>query len=350
MKKGFKLLCVMAIIFMTTGCVKIDINMDINKDKSMNLTLLEAVDEKLLQGSGETAFDEDQIKELEKEGYKVQKYNKDGMIGVNLTKKINNIDKISTTDSITGNLSIYAESNQNEDNYLFTIEKGLFKNKYIANLNASDASTITDQAEGLNSNNETNEETTIENTENDMALDILDEQFNTEEEIDEEFSQNTDLEQLIDTGMKMNFTVNLPYKALNNNADKIDNHGKTLTWDLLTNENQNIEFEFELYNMTNIYIAIGLGIILLILIIILIIKKIKNNKNGKDIEEITIGTKLNEMNSVDLSNMQSQPNAVNIPGSSRKATKNIIEETTNQNQTPENKENEIEILDLNNNE
>lgn len=63
--------------------------------------------------------------------------------------------------------------------------------------------------------------------------------------------------------------------SMSNNATTVSDDGKTLKWELTTDDISSMEFEFELYNMTNIYICIGL-IILIIIIIVMIVKR-----NGK---------------------------------------------------------------------
>ena len=40
------------------------------------------------------------------------------------------------------------------------------------------------------------------------------------------------------------FTVNLPYKVITSNADKVLNDGKTLMWNIKNGENKNIKFSF----------------------------------------------------------------------------------------------------------
>lgn len=358
MKNGFKILCVMALILMTTGCVKIEIGMDINKDKSMNLSIIEAANKELLEQSDGDIADESELEQIKKEGFKVEKYEDDSMRGYKFTKQVNNIDTISTEDKVVGDLSVNSD-NKKENEYLFTVKKGLFKNTYSAILESSDANTITDQAVTNNEENtdETNtEENYTENENTTIDGNIIDESIDenitidentTDESIDESFSQDKNLEQLAASGMQMNFTVNLPYKAINNNATKVDNYGQTLTWNLLDNEGKNIEFEFELYNMTNIYIAIGIGALLIIIIIILIIKKIKGKK--KPLETNSVVEQLNSVKPADIENMPSQPNSMNISGTVTNITETTPEpntttkETITENNIPE--EN-IEVLDI----
>lgn len=81
----------------------------------------------------------------------------------------------------------------------------------------------------------------------------------------------------------MKFIVSVPYKSLSNNATTVEDDGKTLIWDLMNLKNQDtMQFEFELYNMTNIYIAIAIsGVILLGLIGLVVVIIIRSSKNKK---------------------------------------------------------------------
>ena len=77
--------------------------------------------------------------------------------------------------------------------------------------------------------------------------------------------------------MDLSFNVTLPYGAVSNNATTVSKDGKTLTWTLTTQDASAIEFEFELYNMTTIYICVGVLAAIIILVVIIFVKK-RNNK------------------------------------------------------------------------
>ena len=49
MKKSFKVLCLMLVAFMMSGCMKFNMNMDINSDKSMNLEIIVAFENKMME-------------------------------------------------------------------------------------------------------------------------------------------------------------------------------------------------------------------------------------------------------------------------------------------------------------
>lgn len=68
--------------------------------------------------------------------------------------------------------------------------------------------------------------------------------------------------------LKLDFSLNLPYKALSNNADSVTNDGKTLTWDMkkafFDGKDLEIKSDFRIYHEENIMIvSVIIGILLL---------------------------------------------------------------------------------------
>lgn len=282
---------------MVTGCVKMEVAMDIKKDKSMTLGIIQAIDKSFMEESTSTTIltEEDKAK-LKEKGFKIEDYTKDDMIGYKIIKEIKNIDEVSAKEEITANLGT-EELSENE--YMFTIKKGIFKNTYKATLKNSDADEINNS---LNSNLQDNDEI---NTEEDNELDediITDEDtINDEEIIDDSVTDdaNNDLNDFdyssLLSSMELTMKVNLPYKALINNATNIKNDGKTLTWDFMKLKDENIQFEFVMYNIPNIIITIIGIVLLLILIILLLTKNKKSNKvvstNDNSLNKKTQNTK-----------------------------------------------------------
>lgn len=253
MKKYFKFLCFLMVIFISTGCVKMDMSMSINKDKSMELSITEAVLSSLVTSDSSFISDDD-LDRIKKEGFAAEEYSDGNMTGYTFKKSIKNIDDVSTTESITGNIGVGLGDDKAEDDNLFTVKKGLFKNKYTAKLKSSD----TDYA-----NNEVNSNESDSYDESDSSISLGDLNYSS----------------LMNPDMK--FRVSLPYKALSSNATAVSDDGKSLTWDFLKLNGDNISFEFELYNMTNIYIAGAVLLFLIVLIILIFINKNKGKKNAK---------------------------------------------------------------------
>lgn len=274
MKKTKLLLTVFALIFILSGCVKYNGSMDIKKDKSMQFDTIYAVNESLLEG--ETFPSEEQRKKIKERGYTITDYSQDKMKGVTLSKSIKNIDDVSSEKNVVFNLSSMFEEEE-QSNIIFKVEKGFLKNTYTAEF-------ILDSDSGLG------DETTTEESTGDESLD------------DENFSNYLNMM----SDLEMTFVVKLPYAAISSNATTKSSDNKTLTWNLLDdseNENKNenedeividdeittdgeseedktVQFKFEIYNLTNIYICAG---VIAFLIVVAVISSISKNKKPKPI-------------------------------------------------------------------
>lgn len=276
MKKNKFILMLCVLTFMLTGCVKYNANMNINKDKSMDFSMIYALDTSLFEDQ-ELLSDEDKQK-LESQGFTIADYSEGTMKGYTLTKKISNIDYFSTTSNASYDLSGLLDSNAT-NSYIFKVTKGLLKNTYTANFTFdasesdinSDSTDTTDDLNDLFSNDE--EEETILSEE--KQEEINQEETNSNGNID--FS-GMDLSSLT-SNLDLSFNVNLPYSAKSNNATNTSDNNKKLSWNLSSTEISTIEFTFELYNMTNIYIGIGLLVILIAAIVVLIVSKKKNSSD-----------------------------------------------------------------------
>ena len=75
------------------------------------------------------------------------------------------------------------------------------------------------------------------------------------------------------------FTVTLPNKPISHNADSVSEDGKTLTWELTTNSQETIDFEFNFSSFPLIPVIIGAVVLLVIIIIVIVIKGKKGPKN-----------------------------------------------------------------------
>ena len=211
MKKYLQLIVVFSFIILSTGCVKYEENMTIKKNKSMNIELVVATDNKELK---KEMFREKEISNLSNY-YNVSKYNDDKYSGYKLIWKTSNIDDISTSSNVVYSLSSIRESVPSN---VFKVSKGFFSNTYYA----------------------------------DFVFDP------------------TDIE-LIDTEDKNNdltFSVDLGKSSLDNNADKVKNNGKKLIWDLSSNDINEINFSFKLYNYFRIIGVIIFGLVIFFLMVI----------------------------------------------------------------------------------
>lgn len=269
-----------------------EVAMDIKKDKSMTLGIIQAIDKSLMEQSTDTSIlTEGDKTKLKEKGFKIEDYTEDDMIGYKITKKIKNIDKVSTKEEITANLGT-KELSENE--YIFTIKKGIFKNTYKATLKNSDTeeinsslnSELQDEDESIIQEDTELEQDILESDENlelEDELIIEEDAINDEEVIEDNPSnnlENFDYSALL-SSMELTMRVNLPYKSLSNNATDVENEGKTLTWDFMELKDENVQFEFIIYNISNIIITI-IGIVLLLILIVLLLTKNKKTKNSKE--------------------------------------------------------------------
>ena len=237
MKKIRNLVMLLIVTLLLTGCVKYNVNMDIKKDKSME--------------------------------FKTMK-------GFTLTKKIKNIDDVSSTDDIKYSLSGITN---NDSTKLFKVKKGLLKNKYTAKFSFdSSESGIKNSSTFNNEENNSNDETIVD-PENNSEI------TNTEESDDLDLTDSDEDYSKMMSSMDLSFTVTLPYKALSNNATSVNNDGKELVWNLASTNQKSIEFEFELdrFSIMPIIIVIGcvIGGLFVIALIVTVIMAISGGKKQK---------------------------------------------------------------------
>ena len=308
MKKILYTLLIGIMCLSLSGCVKYDVNMKINADKSMDLNIIYAMDKQLSE-DGESTYDEEEIAEMKKQGYDVSKYSDEKWEGLKIAKKIKSIDDVSGEKDVTYDLaSLFTETKEldnveieEKNNIMFKVEKGIFKNKYTAKftldlsssmsaedfeLDESDFESedeIIDVEEEVSYNSNYNVkliENEIGAEDHNVMLLQEDEIPSNEMELEEDEMDMSEFNDLLGnmSSPEISFSVNLPYGSLKNNATSTKNNERELTWTLDMNEVANIEFEFEMANMTNILILLGsLFLIIIVLIIILISKKKKNN-------------------------------------------------------------------------
>ena len=246
--KKIKYLLLVSVLTLLTGCVKFNATMDIKKDKSMDFSIIYAFDTSLF-GSQELLEESDK-KELESQGFIVEDYSQNNMKGFTIKKNISNIDDVSSTSDTNYDMSGLL-NNSTDNNYFFKVKKGILKNTYIAKFkfDAKESDLNTDESNDTSSG--------VTNDSDSIDMDDLD------------LSSMT-------SNLDLSFNVKLPYSSISSNATTKNNDGKELTWNLSSSQEEMIEFEFELYNMTNIYIGAGITLVLLIIIIISILNKKKN--------------------------------------------------------------------------
>lgn len=283
MKKA-KYIILLSLTILLTGCVKSNTSMTINKDKSMSLTSEVLISDKLLDKESRLII-KDEKEKLQKKNMTVEEIkDSNGYSGFSVTKKYGNIDKNSKEEYKEIIISNFYDD-KFDDSVLFQVKKGLFKNVYTANYKFEVDND--DFVEENNSNETVINDTTNTPTVENGTTNVIDNTNNvdgTNNNTEKDISDNADLIKLA-SEVKFKFSVNLPYKVLESNATKKSDDGKKLEWDLNSNDAVKINYSFELYNMNNIYMAIGISIGAIILLIVLII--IKNKIVQKKREKIS---------------------------------------------------------------
>lgn len=310
-----KVIAILLILTTMTGCVKSRTEMTINNDKSMVFESSYLVSDKLLEYNDESndeVFSSEELNLLKKRNITYEKKTDNGYTGYLMKKVYNNIDDISNETGKEVELSEYF-SEDFDETVFFKVEKGFLKNKYTANfkynlklnndtnggLSFDTQNTINDNKVSIETTDNGNtvipsNDTTVGNTTtNDNKVTTPGNKTNVDDttisgEDDDTSIPGTDEPDYSDlmglaSEMEITYTVNLPEKAINNNATNTENDGKKLTWKLTTQSDNKIEYVFEIKNMTNYYILYGgiaAGVVIVILIIIMIIKK---GKKGKEV-------------------------------------------------------------------
>jgi hypothetical protein len=271
--KYLLLLCMMT--FLLTGCVKYNATMDIKKDKSMDFSIIYALNSQLF--GDQDILDDDEVKELEEKGFSVTSYSEDSMKGYKISKSIKNIDSVSSTEDTEYSLSGILED---DDSYVFKVQKGFLKNKYIAKFifDASD-SDLSDESSDSSSDWSDDTNDTESYWSDDEDEDSYSSIWDDDNELDDDSSTDSDFDFSSISNMDLSFNVTLPYSAISNNASTTNNDNKSLSWNLSSNQEDAIEFEFELYNMTNIYIGMGVIVLILIIVILFIYKSKRRKRN-----------------------------------------------------------------------
>ena len=216
MKKWFKLGALALIVVLITGCVDFNAEMEIKKDKSMKLTISEYFDTNGNK-SDLPYFSDSDIKKYKDAGFTVSTNVVDEKEGHVLTKEFSNIDNVSSNEQINSIEASKALLDNGKP--IFTIKKGIFRNKYYATFQVA------------------------------------------------EIINRLDMQEIDTRNGNITFNLKVPYKTISDNATSKTNHGKSLEWNLTNLETDQIYFEFYLFNMTNVYIVIGfVGVVLFFVI------------------------------------------------------------------------------------
>ena len=323
--KILKMLLVVVMAFMLTGCVKLNATMEITKNGKINYNVLYAIDKSLL--NGQKVFTDEDKKKVEEQGYKVEDYSDGNMEGVNIYIKDLDINTVSTDKDTLYDLS--GITNGKDNKKMFSVKKGFLKNTYTAKIKFdANESNLGDLDSNDDSSNEfsfedtsydddsysyeklTNDDTTLDGeitlgdgVELDGEISIgdgSDTDFDSDSDItigSDDSTGDLDFSQYM-TNLDMKFTVKLPYKAISNNATTVSDDGKELNWDLTkASEIEYLEFQFSLYNTTNIIIiVVGVVVIILVVVFLLLNKKNKGKKENSLVNNQPVVNPVNDVN------------------------------------------------------
>lgn len=256
MKKVKYLIMLLVLAIISTGCVKFNANMDIKKDKSMEFSIIYALDKSIF--GEENGLKKEQFKEIEEAGFTVKEYQDGNMVGFTMTKKFANIDELSTESDVEYSISGMMEGTS-DNKYMFKVVKGEDKNTYYAKFkfDANSSGLSMDDTEEEDFPDE--EDDSILSLDDDSSLD---------------YSSLT-------SSMDLKFNVTLPNSAISSNATKKEDNNKKLIWELTSSGEQYIEFSFDLSNHvsnnTILYIGIAAGVLVLGAVLFVVLKKKKPN-------------------------------------------------------------------------
>ncbi|MBQ7105415.1 MAG: hypothetical protein IJN90_06115 [Bacilli bacterium] len=219
MNNKIKLIMILFTIFLIPGCAKYSIEMEISDDKSVSIEIITAYQD----GYEEDSYVEEDREAAEDKGFRTELYNKDDYMGYRLIKTYDNIDDISSDQNVTVELRDILNIDKKEPTYYFQKKETFFYTIYIANFTVDTHDSL---ASYVNS---------------------------------------------------MEYKVILPSKAINSNASTTSSDGKTLKWNLKSDSNNKITYEFQIKNKT-VPIVIG-GIIGLAAIVLIILKVNEKKRN-----------------------------------------------------------------------
>lgn len=282
MKKIISICTILTIFTFTSGFVKNDTIIDINKNK-INIEMTNLISDELGSEYVESITN---INNYGRDGLKIESKKDNGYSGI-YGKKEYNIEDVTTNKLSTLEISNFLNKDFN-DKSLIEVEKGFFKNRYKIQY-TFDKSSLKELENIYNSNVELNltnidnyneyikctNGTVITETEKTNCTLVVETYNNKKKEYE-------DIAKKLKEESSYTVTINLPVKSLESNETLKSNDGKKLTW-TLTNEGVNdINCTFEITNLTNIILVGGSSLLLAIIIILILI--MINKKKKKEVE------------------------------------------------------------------
>ena len=311
MKKSGKVVSLFLVVFLLVGCMNYDVTMTINNNKSVNLemnmemdllgiskndTLLDTLERYVVSNMCVTqcANDDHSTDCINSCVESANSTNFSSMRERLSEEELKEyLDMYLNSDEFNEEEFFSEESRQELENEGYTVETNLDKENYTYTIAISQ---LFDSIEPLSTTNDltvnledvfngTTDHLFFQHTTNDtyVAHFTFEPTTDTEQNIEIDFSEY----------ITFDYTVQLPNKAISNNATLVSNDGKTLTWNLDLTQDTDIQYEFsfnseetkkgDLFNMdddTLRFISICLmagGSLGLVIVIILFIKSNKKD-------------------------------------------------------------------------
>ena len=331
MKNIKKLFILLLVVVLVGGCtLKAEYNMDIKSDKSMDLSAIMAFDSELIaamanndtseestEGDIETDSTLTEDNTLEDNSLAEEETTNEGVLSEEETN-----EGITEEETIDGNID---SSNLTDEQEWAIIEENYGNDAFEDYEKAGYK--ITRYEEGdfkgykLTKSFSNIEDVTVKDVSFTAAEDVqikdADKKIFTKDGLNYvaniPFETSSELSSM-GVAFDMKFVITLPNEAISNNANNVTDNGKTLTWNV-TDDNENISFEFSFISKYVIYGAIGVIALLVLIIIIVIIRKImKRNKKKK--EEKTnneVVTPASEMPGITSNPVVSEPSVTEVP-------------------------------------
>lgn len=239
MKKRFLAVLAVLVAVMLTGCMRVNVGIDVKSDGKADISLLYAMSDELMSSfsdeddddaeSESVALNAEEIKELEDEGWVYKEYKEDGYSGYLITKQ--GVDLKELADSFKGAGS---ETGLGSDDFVVKEENGVYTIDWKV-LDSEDAEESSEYAEYFD-------------------------QFNG----------------------YMRLVITLPEGSIKNNATEVSEDGKTLTWNLLKSSDSAAHVEFKLPSNSGLpMVTIIIIVVVVLAILVIIIAIILANKNKK---------------------------------------------------------------------
>lgn len=246
-------------VLFITGCSSFDMDMSIKNNREMDYSI------KVLS-KGNYNF-EDKVTELKNklgDSYEVSLYNENGYSsGISISKHYSDIDYISLGERSEEYNLLYFYNNpysSDMENKMFNLDKSVDTNRYAANF-------YVDLSEVF---------TSLDN-------------------------------------VSVTFNLTVPNGTLSNNATKVSDDGKNLTWNLTTLGKNDIDFVFEITSYDSLYQlgAIIIAIFLVFMIFTKLLSKSGDVNGSKDdlVSEFDSNMKVNNLTRNAIRNRNNTPNA-----------------------------------------